>query len=395
MGVGLLASAACAVVVAALAADAKPTTLADPKGDDFGAGGLMYPNRPDMKPGDLDLTEFSYQSRSDGTWFSVRFAQPVRGPGSEVTPTGQIPIANIARLGFYTFNVDIYIDTDRVTASGSTDTLPGRGVAVDAAFAWERAVVLTPRPEVSRSMLESELIRMAEAELIAKQGRAGKADLERIGARARAEVARRYWFATRVRVLGREVQFYVPAGFLGRAADDAMGYTVLVTGADVDQVGRSFAGGRERPGMMVIPVARGLRENAFGIRSDEDAASPPVIDLLAPTVDAQKAALRNFDLVVGRLAPIPGMAPNGAAAAPPSAAAVAAAGGSLGSTQAPRAGAGSGSADAAATAPGTGGAASGKRSVPERLRELNQLKADGLISEQEYLELRRKILAEL
>ena len=36
----------------------------------------------------------------------------------------------IARNGFYTFNVDIYIDTDRIAGRGETSTLPGRGVAV-------------------------------------------------------------------------------------------------------------------------------------------------------------------------------------------------------------------------------------------------------------------------
>ena len=367
---------------------AAAVTIPDPKGDDFGAGGVLYPNRPDMKPGDLDLTELSFESRPDGTWFAVRFAQPVRGPGSEVTATGQVPVANIARLGFYTFNVDIYVDTDRVAGSGFTDSLPGRGVAIDRAFAWERAIVLTPRPDVARSLLETELARVAENELIARQGRAGKAEVERIQASARNDVARRYWFPTRVRVMGREVQFYVPASFLGRSADARMGYTAIVTGAELDQVGRSFSGGRNRAVMMVMPLVRGLRDNAFGLRSDDDAASPPVIDVLAPTIDAQRSALQNFDIVAGRLATMPGIAPDGSvAAAPPAGVASTAADDKVAQHDgAPRVG------DAARpSVPSTGG----RRTMPERLRELNQLRADGLISEQEYLDLRRKILSEL
>jgi hypothetical protein len=379
MALGVVLGAFALPVVAA------PTVIVDPKGDDFGAGGLMYPNRPDMKPGDFDLTQFSFESRADGTWFSVRFAQPIRAPGSQVTTTGQIPIADIARLGFYTFSVDVYVDTDRVTSSGSTDALPGRGVAIDAGSAWERAIVLTPRPDVVRTMLEGEMVRAAEAELIAKQGRAGKADTERIASRVRADVERRYWFANRVRVQGREIQFFVPASFLGRPADSKMAYTVLVTGADVDQVGRSFAGSRERPPLMVLPVALGLRENAFGIRSDEDSASAPVIDLLAATVDDQRKVLQSFDLVAGRLAAVPGIAPDGNAPAPASVAATVAAG----------IGPSAGSRREDAPALGRSGAPAGPRSVPERLRELNQLRADGLITEAEYLELRRKILAEL
>jgi hypothetical protein len=33
--------------------------------------------------------------------------------------------------------------------------------------------------------------------------------------------------------------------------------------------------------------------------------------------------------------------------------------------------------------------------IAERLQQLNELRAEGLISEQEYVELRRKILADL
>jgi hypothetical protein len=264
-------------------------------------------------------------------------------------------------------------------------------VSIDRAAAWERAIILTPRPDVARALLESELARVAENDLIAKQGRVGKAEIERIQASAKNEVERRYWFPTRVRALGREVQFFVPTSFLGRPADASMGYSVFVTGAEIDQVGRSFAGGRDRPAMMVMPLVRGLRDNAFGIRSDDDAAAPPIIDVLAPTVEAQRAALQNFDVVAGRLATLPANVPNGAAAAPPRVA----------ETNSP---AGADRTAAVGSVPGSGAttspaasatAPSARRTVPERLRELNQLRADGLISEQEYLELRRKILAEL
>jgi membrane protease subunit (stomatin/prohibitin family) len=41
------------------------------------------------------------------------------------------------------------------------------------------------------------------------------------------------------------------------------------------------------------------------------------------------------------------------------------------------------------------GAAAERRTVPARLRTLNQLLEDGLITQAEFNELRRKILAEL
>ena len=37
-------------------------------------------------------------------------------------------IAQRARFGFYTFNLDLYVDTDRVPGSGRTETLPGRNL---------------------------------------------------------------------------------------------------------------------------------------------------------------------------------------------------------------------------------------------------------------------------
>ena len=98
-------------------------------------------------------------------------AQPIRSPVGRVTMIGQTPLDKIARNGFYTFNVDIYIDNDRVGGSGQTGTVPGRGVTVDRQFAWEKCIVLTPRPDAARTMLQMYFDDMLEADLRAKQGR--------------------------------------------------------------------------------------------------------------------------------------------------------------------------------------------------------------------------------
>ena len=78
-----------------------------------------------MQPGDLDLVRISAEQRADGIWFGVEMAQPVRSPVGRVTETGQTPIDRIARNGFYTFNVDIYIDTDRIAGLGGTSRCQG------------------------------------------------------------------------------------------------------------------------------------------------------------------------------------------------------------------------------------------------------------------------------
>ena len=163
------------------------------------------------------------------------------------------------------------------------------------------------------------------------------------------------------------------------------GYTVVVTGADIDQTGRPGRITPEKPLMMTMAVARGNRDSQFGIRVDADAATPPVVDLLAPDRSTQVRTLTDYDSVAGRLAAVPGMAPDGNVA-------VAATGTPLTMEQVSRIGE---TTDPRA-APGAEAAVPPeRRTVPARLRTLNQLLEEGLITQQEYDQLRRKILAEL
>lgn len=358
--------------------------LEDPKGDDWGSGVLIYPDRDDMERGDLDLVRFSAEQRSDGVWFIVEMAQPVRNPVGRVTELGQTPIDRLARNGFYTFNVDIYIDTDRIAGAGEKTAVPGRGVAIDRNFAWEKAIVLTPRPDIARTMLQMHYDDQFEAELRAEKGRASKEDLKDVEGRSEKRVSELYFFPNKVRVNGRQVEFLVPIEFLGGVPEQSWAYTVLVTGADIEQTGRPGQLSPKRPAMLTMSVARGIRYSQWGIRGDADESTPPVVDLLAPDPDTQPAVLSSYDMVAGRLADVPGVAPDGGVA-------VAATGKPLTMEQAARIDTATGE-GAAESAPASTAA---KRSVPARLRTLNQLLEDGLITQDEFNELRRKILAEL
>jgi hypothetical protein len=372
----------CCTAVAAQASQL--VSIDDVKGDDHGAGGLIYPNRDDIGPGDLDLVRISAEQRVDGIWFSVEMAQPVRSPVGRVTETGQTPIDRIARNGFYTFNVDIYIDTDRIAGLGETSTLPGRGVTVDRNYGWEKAIVLTPRPGVAATMLQMHYDNEFEAELRARQGRVSKPELQELQGRSETRVRDMYYFPDKVRVNGRRIEFLVPLEFLGGVPSQSWAYTAIVTGADLEQTGRPGQLGAGRSRMMTMGVGRGVQESLFGIRGDADAATPPVVDILSPDDEVQSRVLDDFDVVAGRLAAVPGVAPDGKQA-------VAATGTPLTMEQAARI-------DATTTGGGaTGGTppATEKRTVPARLRTLNQLLEDGLITEAEFNELRRKILAEL
>jgi hypothetical protein len=359
-------------------------SLDDPKGDDFGSGALLYPNRDDMRPGDLDLLRLSAEQRPDGVWFIVEMAQPIRSPVGKVTELGQTPIDRLARNGFYTFNVDIHVDTDRIAGAGETEAIPGRGITVDRNFAWERTIVLTPRPDIARTMLQMHFDDRYEAELRAKTGRASKEELQDVAGRSEKRVDELYFFPNKVRVSGRQVEFLVPTEFLGGVPTTDWAYTVVVTGAEIEQSGRPGQLSPKRPTMMTMSVARGLRHSQWGIRGDADPATPPVVDILAPDPDTQPTVLYDFDSVAGRLPAVPGVAPDGNVA-------VAATGKPLTMEQAARI-------DTTVTGGAAGGGtapAAERRAVPARLRTLNQLLEDGLITQNEYDELRRKILAEL
>jgi hypothetical protein len=95
--------------------------------------------------------------------------------------------------------------------------------------------------------------------------------------------------------------------------------------------------------------------------------------------------LADYDTVEGRLAAVPGIAPDGNVA-------VAATGVPLTMEQAARLDTAT---KPAGKAPAAAPSSTERRAVPARLRTLNQLLEEGLITQAEYDELRRKILAEL
>lgn len=365
--------------------------LEDVRGDDHGAGDLIYPNRDDFKPGDLDLVRLSAEQRADGIWFKAEMAQPVRSPVGQVMDVGQTPMERVARHGFYTFNIDIYVDTDRVAGVGRQDTVPGRDVTVDRNFAWEKCIVLTPRPDTAQTMLQMHFDDEFEAELRARQGKVDKREIDALEQQSEARVHDLYFFPTKIRVSGRTVEFLVPTEFLGGVPTQSWAYTVLVTGADLEQVARVGLTGKVKPTMMTMSVGRGNRRSQWGIRSDVDEGTPPVVDLLAPDRDSQYSALTDYDLVAGRLVAVPGIAPDGRPAVAPTGVALtvdqAARLDAAGDARAPI----GTTRDSGSTAP----AAVEKRTVPARLRTLNELLQDGLITQAEYDELRRKILTEL
>lgn len=276
-------------------------TLTDPRGDDHGSGELSYPlHYYGMSHGDLDLVSLAARAVDGGTEFEATFANPIRPTARQTIDEGGTSLDTIARYGFYTTNLDIYIDTDRVPGSGAVTTLPGRRAEIAPAFAWERAICLTPRPFDAKETLKRILLRQLKKELASKQGTVSKDQADRIKTTLPEDVETHIFFPTRIRVVGRSIRFFVPDSFLGGPAKDTWAYTVAVTGADIDQrfdlsdtVGFARASAES---LMVLPVGSGGREDRFGGGEGDDDLQPPIVDLLVPPGFSQERILRDYDL---------------------------------------------------------------------------------------------------
>jgi len=257
-------------------------SLADPPGDDHGDGDLTYPGRGDPAPGELDLLALRALREADGTTFEATFARPIRRPdGRTVSSTGA-SLSEVAPLGFYGLNLDVYVDVDRVPGSGRVDSLPGRKLAFAAEGAWDRAVVLTPRPAEAMALLRALWTRAAKRER-AGRSMSGREE-EALEREVAAEAERRVFFPRRVRVAGATVSFFVPAAFLPGGADPAYAYAAAVTGADLDlrlDIRAIFQKDAPTRGLFLLPIAPGHRIDFFGGGRIDDPDQPPVVDLLA------------------------------------------------------------------------------------------------------------------
>jgi hypothetical protein len=269
-------------------------TLEDPRGDDHGDGDLRYPLREDMAPGSLDLLRLVAYPEGNGTRFEATFARPIAKPQAvrTVDLTGETQ-AQRARFGFYTFNLDLYVDTDRVEGSGRTDTLPGRHLTLAPGSAWEKAILLTPRPYDARDQLRGEWLRAAREERIRQQGSLGEAAQREVEAAVERELTERVFFPTRVRVTGATVEFYVPNDFFGGTPRPEWGYALAATGALMDnKVNLSSLFGKDSPrGLMVLPIAPGDSKERFGGGRVGEPNQSPVVDLLVPEGVTQEQVL--------------------------------------------------------------------------------------------------------
>lgn len=298
-----------ALLSAAAAAAAGPVlfTLTDPRGDDHGDGNIVYPLDEVLNRGDLDLLSLTAHAEKGGTRFEATFAKPVRVPGREAIDDLGTQLSTVARFGFYTLNLDIYIDMDRREGSGGVAMLPGRKAEIDPAHAWDRAILLTPRPFEAREELKRTLLRtLKDDESLAT------AELEALKVQVPGDVESRIFFPTQVKVRGTRISFFVPDSFLGGPAQATWSYVVAVSGANVLQsldLRRILGRDASEDSLMILPVSPGRWQDRFGGGRDDSPIQPPLLDIIVPEGVKQETLLGDFDARAGKRVVLPGVVP--------------------------------------------------------------------------------------
>ncbi len=286
--------------------------LRDPRGDDHGDGRLVYPLRDEFERGDLDLLSLRARRERDSTVFEATFANDIRVPERRAIDDLGTQLDTLARHGFYTFNLDLYIDMDREAGSRGVRALPGRNATLRSP--WDRAVVLTPQPAEARGQLRRMVV-----DAMSEAMREGDENADEARGRVRKGVPQdldqRVLFPTRVRVRGRTISFTVPNSFLGGPAQASWGYAVAVTGADLmqslDLAARAGLARETRDNLMVLEVGPGTWNDFFGGGRDDAPLQPPLIDILVPEGERQEEILRDFDSAAGRMVELPAVVPAG------------------------------------------------------------------------------------
>lgn len=313
---GLIASSLIvilAVGVSSAAAADRLFKLTDPSGDDRGDGSFLFPEIPRIEPGELDIVAFSAKQVDGGTEFEAVFTRPVAKPTREMLE-GNVLLTDLARLGFYKVNIDVYIDTDRKPGSGRVAMLPGRLAEVDSSTAWERVVCLTPRPDVARSELRRFMLGQAKREIKSERGTVRSEDVDVAKQQIALDVTDDTFFPTRVRVTGRTIAFFVPDEFLGGPARPDWSYVVAVSAADIQaslQTQSLETGMLKLPytGLFILGIQAGGSRYTLGSTEPDVEMLPPLVDIIVPTGITQRQALRSFDVLAGRPAHLPGVVP--------------------------------------------------------------------------------------
>lgn len=288
--------------------------LEDPFGDDHGDGRLVYPLISDFEKGDLDLLSLTARRVSGGTRFEAYFAKDIKKADRESVDDIGTQLSSIARYGFYTFNIDIYIDKDRVPGSGLIRMLPGREAEVTPEFAWERVICLTPLPNEATNRLRRLVVRsMKDTMMEESEGRLDEEALQEFKDSVPGDIEEKAFFPTRINVRNRTIEFTVPDEFLGGSADPNWGYVIVITAADtiqsIDMSKAAYMARGTRELFMAVPVSPGTWQNRIGGGREGEALQPPIMEMIVPDGTKQEVLLDDYSTKQNRPARLPGIVP--------------------------------------------------------------------------------------
>jgi hypothetical protein len=268
------------MLVAATTSAPGPTTeiaVSDPRLDDHGPGGYIYPTDFWYRRGTFDLRSVVVQSARDRIIFRIRFDFPVEAPEQMLARTDQaITFDN----EIYLQNVDIFID--HTPNAGEVEGIPGRNVRFRRSEAWDFALVLTPQPDLVRQILRG------------------------------WPPARKLLVADTVRSRGPEVWVEVDATRVGAWPSEDWGIQVVVSGVLFRNNFEVFQRVTDafRIDALTMPVFGVAETQAFG-GGDLSRWQPRAIDILTPKGVTQAEVLSHYDHETRDFALLPMVYPNG------------------------------------------------------------------------------------
>jgi len=231
--------------------------LADPIGDDYGAGNIKYPDNKMFIDGIFDILSFEVEEDPDNYIFKLTVAGKIAPVDhAEFQYSYDRPDDFILPL------VHIYIDKDHIKNSGFTETIFGTNVLIDPENAWETVIIFASMPK----RYQGELTRI-QPEF------------------ARSSIIPHRIFLSRDK---HDINAKISKVELGEITED-WGFTVLMMSQDFSRT--------IRKNIYIREVNTAASQFDFGggdsgLLKDYD---PNVIDLIAPLGKEQKIELNSYN----------------------------------------------------------------------------------------------------
>lgn len=263
----------------------------DPIGDNHGAGGIRFPSDPMFVPGTFDLTAIRTRTTSRAIEIEAEFAAVIQKPPAGRMVSEHASLSQLCRHGFFLQTIDLYLDYRELNDNLSW-LLPGRK-AIAAQPGWDRAVILCPQPELTRTLT----LHALQRERRTRTRSLHRSDRQKVVNReVRQFLDQHILFPTQISVRGRRITAQIPRRRLHPITMDTR-LLVIITAAQWQPISPlSFSPpGRweERPAILIHPINIIGGPLAFG-GAEGWLNEPPILDLLAPADNLQEAVLQQF-----------------------------------------------------------------------------------------------------